>query len=64
MSNLLLECTEEVNLIESLIAITPQLALIAVFAPLVYIVVLGKRDKPAKRLKRFIAAWSRRTPQA
>ncbi|QHC72225.1 hypothetical protein [Rathayibacter sp. VKM Ac-2801] len=63
MSILLPESPEEVNFLNAFAEQLPELFAIAVFAPLVYIVVLGKNGGPAKRIKK-IAKALRRPPQA
>jgi len=63
MTNLLPESTEEVNLLIALVNAAPQLLAIVVGTPLAYVVVFGKSNKPAKRIKKFIKSWNR-TPKA
>lgn len=63
MTNLLPESTEEVNLLIAIVSAAPQLLTIVVFAPLVYVVVFGKSNKPAKRIEKFIKSWNR-SPKA
>ncbi|MWV51477.1 hypothetical protein GRS96_19615 (plasmid) [Rathayibacter sp. VKM Ac-2803] len=63
MAILLPEFPEEVTFLSALAEQLPELFAIAVFAPLVYIVVLGKNGKPAERIRK-IAKALRRPPQA
>lgn len=63
MTNLLPESMEEVNLLIALVNVAPQLLAIVVGAPLAYVVVFGKSNKPAKRIEKFIKSWNR-TPKA
>ena len=63
MTNLLPESLEEVNLLIALVNVAPQLLAIVVGAPLAYVVVFGKSNKPAKRIEKFIKSWNR-TPKA
>ena len=63
MTNLLPESTEEVKLMIALVNVAPQLLAIVAGAPLAYVVVIGKSNKPAKRIEKFIKSWNR-TPKA
>ena len=63
MSILLPETPEEVTFLTAIAEQLPELFAIVVFAPLVYKVVLGKNDAPAKRVAK-IAKRLRRPPRA
>ncbi len=63
MSILLLESPEEVILLTALVGACTQMLALILFTPLVYVVVLGKSDKPAKRVQK-IATALHRAPKA
>ena len=59
MSILLLESPEKVNLLIAFIPALPPVLRIVIFAPLVYMVVLGRRDKPSERIGKIAQPWNR-----
>jgi len=54
-------------LLEKLGEVNPNILIALLFAPLVYITILGKSDKPAKRITMIVNGFAnllRRTPKA
>jgi hypothetical protein len=60
MTILLPESPEEVNFLTALVTALPPTLAIIVGAPLVYLVVFGKSERPTERIKKIIKAWSRK----